>query len=708
GTPSANPLRVTGFARGGGFGVVNNVDISGFDLAGPFNVPSVKACARLCAGNAGCGWSNFVQGTGCYLKVPQAAGNAFTWFNGATVPFSGDIPFFDLQGPFNDASPNACLTRCTQTPNCQWANYILNQIGVQCYLKTGTPANGKSIVFNLASPLSTQTQQGPPPVPAIGGQFVIPAVCDRSGQNKQFCTGAVGIHAILTSGGSAGKVLFFERPHFKSNPFVPIVNPLTVVAGGNHPYGEVASVYDLATNTFTPIQANDNPFCAGHTLLSNGHVLIAGGDDPKDGDAHASFHIDDGLKLLRDFDPFTNTWTILGQMTSARWYPTLLQLPDDRIMIWGGITDDQNGQAVNSWEIFNPTTKTSGQTTNSPLLAATVGVDNQGRSLAGGPGQQNLYPFIKVLPDGNLFLFASQIAKFFNTKTLTEFGNLPNTPGNFKHNYPQSGACVLLPLRPDGNGQYSHYEVLITGGSLNDASANDPSSYRMDLSPSVNGNYQWVVEQSPSPRAMGDTVLLPNGQVFLVNGAISGGAAGGEAGTSANRNPNFDSALYTPDAAVGARWQPAARSTIRRLYHSTALLLPDGTVMISGSDQQSGIDPNNPTTFEYQVEIYQPPYKFSNGPGPTIRSAPAQLNLSQQFVINVIGNVDQVSLVKLGSITHGNNQDQRVVFLKIAGNANGQVTAVMPNSHNVVMRGDYMLFVLNQGVPSHSQFVRVL
>ncbi|KAJ3302788.1 hypothetical protein HDU76_005468, partial [Blyttiomyces sp. JEL0837] len=338
GTPSANPLRVTGFARGGGFGVVNNVDISGFDLAGPFNVPSVKACARLCAGNAGCGWSNFVQGTGCYLKAPQAAGNAFTWFSGATVPFPGDIPFFELQGPFNDASPNACLARCTQTANCQWANYILNQAGVQCFLKTGTPPNGKAIVFNLASPLSPQTQQAPPPVPAIGGQFVIPAVCDRSGQNKQFCSGAVGIHAILTSGGSAGKVLFFERPHFKSNPnapITPIVNPLTVVTGSNHPYGEVASVYDLATNTFTPIQANDNPFCAGHTLLPNGHVLIAGGDDPKDGDAHPFFHINDGLKLLRDFDPFTNKWTVLGQMTSARWYPTLVQLPDDRVMIWG-------------------------------------------------------------------------------------------------------------------------------------------------------------------------------------------------------------------------------------------------------------------------------------------------------------------------------------------------------------------------------------
>ncbi|KAJ3297480.1 hypothetical protein HDU76_006553, partial [Blyttiomyces sp. JEL0837] len=137
-------------------------------------------------------------------------------------------------------------------------------------------------------------------------------------------------------------------------------------------------------------------------------------------------------------------------------------------------------------------------------------------------------------------------------------------------------------------------------------------------------------------------------------------------------------------------------------------LLPDGTVMISGSDQQSGIDPNNPTAFEYQVEIYQPPYKFSNVPAPTLRSAPATLNLSQQFVINVIGTVDQVSLVKLSSVTHGNNQDQRVVFLRIVGNGNGQVTAVMPNSHNVVMRGDYMLFVLNQGVPSHSQFVRVL
>ncbi|KAJ3291066.1 hypothetical protein HDU76_007333, partial [Blyttiomyces sp. JEL0837] len=434
-TPAGN--RVTGFTRGGGFGVVNNVDISGFDLAGPINVPSPKACARLCAGNGGCGWSNFVQGTGCYLKVPQGVGNAFTWFLGSSAPFQGDIPNFDLQGPFTDPSGNACLTRCTQTPNCQWVNYLVNGNGVQCWLKTGTPFNGKSIVFNFASPLSSNAQQAPPPVPAIGGQFAIPNVCDRSGQNKQsqFCSGAVGIHAVLTSGGAAGKVLFFERPHSSGNPFTPIVNPLTVVGGSNHPYGEVVSVYDLATNTFTPISVNDNPFCAGHTLLPNGHVLIAGGDDPKDGPGHPNFHINDGRQLLRDFDPFSNKWTVLGQMTSARWYLTLVHLPDDRIMIWGGITDDDaGGQAVNNFEVFNITSKTSGQQTFSPLLAATAGPN------VGKWNQQNLYPFIKVLPDGNLFLFASQSAKFFNTRTMTEFGNLPNTPGNFLHNYPQSGA----------------------------------------------------------------------------------------------------------------------------------------------------------------------------------------------------------------------------------------------------------------------------
>lgn len=47
--------------------------------------------------------------------------------------------------------------------------------------------------------------------------------------------------------------------------------------------------------------------------------------------------------------------------------------------------------------------------------------------------------------------------------------------------------------------------------------------------------------------------------------------------------------LYDPYAPAGARFKVMAATNIKRLYHSVAMLMPDGDVLVMGSEQGEGV-----------------------------------------------------------------------------------------------------------------------
>jgi hypothetical protein len=94
---------------------------------------------------------------------------------------------------------------------------------------------------------------------------------------------------------------------------------------------------------------------------------------------------------------------------------------------------------------------------------------------------------------------------------------------------------------------------------------------------------------------MGQFIILPTGQLFMVNGGLNGTAGYADStgttplgqmpfGQSLASGPVGTPAIYDPTAPKGSRWSNAglATSQIPRLYHSSALLLPDATVLIAG------------------------------------------------------------------------------------------------------------------------------
>ncbi len=148
--------------------------------------------------------------------------------------------------------------------------------------------------------------------------------------------------------------------------------------------------------------------------------------------------------------------------------------------------------------------------------------------------------------------------------------------------------------------------------------------------------------------------------------------------------------------------QVAAASNAYRGYHSTATLLPDGRVLITGGDHDSGGVSQN-----LNAEIYSPAYLF-NGARPTITSAPASAELGETFFVATpdAASIAAVNMLVPGSTTHSQNWTQRINHLEFTPVIGG-VEITLPSNSNAAPPGYYMLFLLNDnGVPSIAEFIR--
>jgi len=136
------------------------------------------------------------------------------------------------------------------------------------------------------------------------------------------------------------------------------------------------------------------------------------------------------------------------------------------------------------------------------------------------------------------------------------------------------------------------------------------------------------------------------------------------------------------------------------------MLLQDGTVLISGSDPEDGVHPE-----EYRVEIFSPPYALSGLQKPTytITNKDWTYGESIQITVQLFQGTTatmRVSLLALVTSTHGNSMGMRTLFLDFscAGNV---CTVVAPPNAFVSPPAWHQLFILDGPTPSLSQFVRV-
>jgi Domain of unknown function (DUF1929) len=196
---------------------------------------------------------------------------------------------------------------------------------------------------------------------------------------------------------------------------------------------------------------------------------------------------------------------------------------------------------------------------------------------------------------------------------------------------------------------------------------------------------------------------LPDGTYLILNGGQQG-----RAGFGLTVNPNHNAVLYDPRKPVNQRMSVMANTTIDRLYHSEAILLQDGRVLVSGSDPED-------VRFEqeYRVEVFMPPYLLSGARQPefTIVNNQTSYGYGETITLNVkqyqgtAGDV-KVSMMAADSSTHGNSMGQRTIFPAVS--CSGTIcTVTTPPNANVSPPGWHQLFVLDGPTPSHSRWIRV-
>lgn len=251
-------------------------------------------------------------------------------------------------------------------------------------------------------------------------------------------------------------------------------------------------------------------------------------------------------------------------MASKRWYASAQILSDGKIFVASGSLNglDPTVPANNNptYEILSATGITQG--TSIPL---DILVKNQ---------PYYMYPFMHLLKSGELFIFVSKSAEVFNIGGNAVSKALPDLPGTYR-TYPNTGGSVLLPL--SSATQWNSKVMICGGGSYQDITSPTEPSCGV-ISPEAAAPV-WEMDSMPQGRGMVESVLLPDGTVLWLNGCNTGAQ-----GFELAANPTLSALLYDPSKALGQRWTQLAASGIARLYHSVALLLLDGTVLITGSN----------------------------------------------------------------------------------------------------------------------------
>ncbi|KAG0364432.1 hypothetical protein BGX24_004605 [Mortierella sp. AD032] len=459
--------------------------------------------------------------------------------------------------------------------------------------------------------------------------------------------------------------------------------------------------YDLTTNNIRLLDVKTNTFCSGGGFLPNGTMISAGGAEARQSRA---FVTQGGFQSLRMWNPCDDetcewmenpadpAWT----MTGNRWYVTITTLPSGELFVLGGSNESLaiNRHATNNptWEIYPKPANVKPADYKPNFMQFMVD------SLP-----NNLYPNVYSLPDGNVFIFANQKSMIFNIAKNEVIKRMPDLPGG-PRSYPLTGSHILLPLDPAKN--YAH-EILVCGGSEAQSQRAKAlqSCGRINL---ADADPQWEMDEMPTPRLMGDAIALADGKIMFLNGCMTG-----YAGFRHGNDPIFTPAVYDPAAPLGSRFTEWEPSNIARMYHSVAMLLPDGSVFVAGSNENSEVRLKDvPYPTEYRVENFTPPYLSTDLARPEIVSKVAE-KLAYAQKVSVTVDVKDTSKYEpevvfmighRGFVTHSTHMSQRMTKLvsKVTHTAGTRITyeVVMPPNANIMPPGPHYMHMLNNGVPS--------
>jgi len=417
---------------------------------------------------------------------------------------------------------------------------------------------------------------------------------------------------------------------------------------------------DASAHLVLPNSTSTDIFCSALSLLLSGEVLTSGGDLTVNGARNSANN------NTTIFSPSANTLTSNTPMTYARWYGTLLALPNGQLAIFGGRQNVGTLSPVvpaTTPELYDPAQRTW---TSLPGAANTAafGVANW------------YYPRVFVAPGGKIFVLGSRNGKMFYVSTANG--------GSIK------GSTVIAPV-----GDFSFPTVPFAPGKVLSVRQNQVTVV-VDFTtatPAVT-----TTDPIDAVRIWASGTVLADGRVLITGGSAVDNSD--ELHQHAVSGVDYQAQIWDPGTG---HWTAGASASKPRLYHSSALLLADATVLTGGGGAPGVVNNLN-------AEIYYPPYLYASDGTPAVRpslSATDQLAYDPGATLTAtVGSTDviaRLTLLRTGSSTHSNNADQR--FLELSFTQTGQtLTAVLPSDNTLLVHGYYMLFAFNAaGVPSLAQ-----
>ena len=440
--------------------------------------------------------------------------------------------------------------------------------------------------------------------------------------------------------------------------------------GGSNGLMTVTSAYDPSTQLVTETTVTNtghDMFCEGLSMNFNGEAVAAGGNS----DVATSL-----------YDPSANDWVKGGTLNIGRGYQAQVTLSTGNLFTigasWAGGQGGKNGElfnsASNSWSLL------SGATVAQMLTADAQGIyraDNHGW----------------LFSWSDAWVFQAGPSKAMNWYGTTGSGSVTGVGNRASDGDSMCGDAIM----------YDAVEglILTAGGSPSyqdsDATSN---AHIIQLSTPQATPTVTTIGNMAYPRAFANGVVLPDGQVLIVGGQSY-------ASPFSDATSQYTPELFNPTTKTFTQMAPIA---IPRNYHSTAVLMLDGTVMNGGGGLCGTCSTNH-----WDAQIWSPPYLYTSSGAlatrPVINSISAtSIKVGSVLTVNTNSPVTSMSLIRMSSTTHTVNTDQRrIPFTTLTGAGTNSYKITIPGDQGKAVPGYWMLFALNSaGVPSVGKIVQIL
>ena len=433
-------------------------------------------------------------------------------------------------------------------------------------------------------------------------------------------------------------------------------------------------------------------FCSVVRVLDEKRVFILGGNpEPKD-------NAQDTQTATSIFNIETNEFYRGEDLNFARWYGSLVRTNDDRFIMVGGVEKKELNYSVIQ-EIFESDSFGNYRWRNLPNAKSIEFFGDE-------DGHEWSYPKAFLSSGGDIFgisynkMWKMVSNKDFEISSLGEIelasGAIQTIKTEKNPNYP--GRERSLQLLTVGAGVGRNASVVMIGkdqlysfGGWQEDPGYAPSNHvnRIDFSDIDNPTAETVGYMN-SPRSDGNAVILPTGEVF-----INGGHSLNDLEFSVLTAEIFDP--FTNEV------RQMDSSHFRRNYHSSSLLLPNGTVLTAGGDV-------------WNAEIFYPPYLFTkNANDETVLAERPALTVGETIIfgresfkvsVDDAGSVSRMTLLSTGSVTHAQGSEPKFRELSFTKLDNETIEVHLPNNRNEVQNGSYLLFSLNrENVPSEGEIL---